>query len=262
VLLLLVLPGLALVWNSLAPDGRPSLAVYARILAGGGYRRAILTSVLLATVSAGLGTAVGGPVALALHRLVGDRLRATLVALATVATNYGGLPLVFGFVLLLGSQGALTLLLGQLARRPVSVELVSFWGLVLVYQYFLVPLCVLTFLPALALLRPELAEAAAVHGARPGRFWRHVGGPLLLPPLGASFLVCFAHALGSFTTPWALIGGGSSLTLIPLQIGFLYGEAGFDLEAADALAVTVIALVAAALAVYDLAMRRVARWSA
>lgn len=209
-----------------------------------------------------IGTAVGALVALALHHAVGERSRATLLALATVATNMGGLPLVFGFVLLWGSQGMLTLALGALAGRPVPVELVSFWGLVAVYQYFLIPLCVLTFLPALAALRVELAEAAAVHGARAWHFWRYVGGPILLPPLTASFVLCFAHGLGSFTTPWALIGGGSGLTLIPLQIGFLFGEAGFDLEAADALAVTIIGLVTASLVVYHRAMGRLARWAA
>jgi putative spermidine/putrescine transport system permease protein len=258
----LVVPALALVWSSLTGGGSPSLAVYGRLLGRGSYQRAIATSLGLAAVAAALGTGFGGLVAVALQQAVGERARGALLALATVATNYGGLPLVFGFVLLLGSQGMVTLLLGALAGRPVPVELVSFWGLVLVYQYFLIPLCVLTFLPALAALRAELREAAAVHGAHPRHFWRWVGGPLLLPPLCASYVLCFAHALGSFTTPWALVGGGSALTLIPLQIGFLFGEAGFDLEAADALAVTVIGLVAAALAVYHLAMRRVARWTA
>jgi putative spermidine/putrescine transport system permease protein len=258
----LILPGLALLVNTLLPDGRPSLAVYARILGRGSYQRAILTSLGLAATAGAIGTALGVPTALALHQVGGERLRAAVVALATVATNYGGLPLVFGFVLLLGSQGALTLLLGALVGGPPGIELVSFWGLVLVYQYFLVPLCVLTLLPALAALRPELGEAAAVHGARARDFWRHVAAPLLLPPICASFLLCFAHALGSFTTPWALVGGGSGLTLIPLQIGFLFGEAGFDLEAADALAVTVMALVAAALVAYRRVMARVARWAA
>ena len=54
-------------------------------------------------------------------------------------------------------------------------ELVSFWGLVAIYQYFLVPLCVLTFLPALAAVRPELREAATVHGARVTHVWQYVG---------------------------------------------------------------------------------------
>jgi putative spermidine/putrescine transport system permease protein len=154
-----------------------------------------------------------------------------------------------------------TLLIGALLGRPAGIELVSFWGLVAVYQYFLVPQCVLTFLPALGALRAELREAAAVHGARAPAFWRYVGGPLLLPPVLASFVLCFAHALGSFTTPWALIGGGSGLTLIPLQIGFLFGEAGFDLEAADALAVTIIVCVAACLIAYQRLMARLARWA-
>lgn len=256
----LVAPAAALVWNSVMGSGRPSLQVYARILSSGGYQRAIVTSLLLATTAAALGTSVGALVALSLHRVAGDRFRATFLSLATVATNYGGVPLAFGFVLLLGTQGAVTLLLRALAGRRVGVELVSFWGLVAVYLYFLIPLCVLTFLPALAALRRELREAAAVHGARAWHFWRYVGGPILLPPLAASFVLLFAHALGSFTTPWAIVGGGSDLTLMTLQIGFLFGEAGFDLEAADALAVLIILLAALSLGIYHALMARVARW--
>jgi putative spermidine/putrescine transport system permease protein len=257
----LLAPAAALIWSSVAAGGRMPLAVYARLLARGSYQRAILTSLALATTAAALATAVGALVALAVHRAVGERFRAALLALASVATNYGGLPLVFGFVLLWGTQGMLTLFLGALAGRPLGIELVSFWGLVAIYQYFLIPLCVLTFLPALAALRDELTEAAAVHGARMIQFWRYVGGPILLSPLLASFVLCFAHALGSYTTPWALVGGGSGLTLIPLQIGFLFGEAGFEPETADALAVIVIALVGASLVLYHRMMGRVSRWS-
>jgi putative spermidine/putrescine transport system permease protein len=257
----LVAPAVALLWSSLAAGGSPSPAVYLRLLGRASYQRAILTSLALAATSAGLAAALGALVAVAVHHAVGERSRAVLLALATVATNYGGLPLVFGFVLLWGTQGMLTLTAGALVGGRVGIELVSFGGLVAIYQYFLVPLCVLTFLPALAALRVELREAAAVHGARSRHFWRHIGGPLLVPPFLASFVLCFAHALGSYTTPWALIGGGSGLTLIPLQIGFLFGEAGFEPEAADALAVIVILLVAASLFLYHRMMGRLARWT-
>lgn len=256
----LVAPAAALFRSSLMAGGRPSLEVYARILMAGGYQRAIVTSLALAATAATLGSVLGGVVALSLHRIAGDRFRGLFLSLAAVATNYGGVPLAFGFILLLGSQGAITLLLSSLVGRHLPVELVSFWGLVLVYLYFLIPLCILTFLPALVALRSELRDAASVHGGRAIHFWRYVGGPILLPPLTASFVLLFAHALGSFTTPWAIVGGGSDLTLMTLQIGFLFGEAGFDLEAADALAVLIMLLAGASLLIYRLLMSRVARW--
>ncbi len=256
----LVGPAIALFWNTIMAGGHPSAGVYAQILQRHGFRQAIATSLLLATCAATVGTIGGALLALALHRTAGERFRSTFLALATVATNYGGVPLAFGFILLLGSQGSITLLASAVVGHKISVELVSFWGLVAVYLYFLIPLCVLTFLPALVALRTELVEAAAVHGARSYHFWRYVGGPILLPPLAASFVLLFASALGSYSTPWAIIGGGSDLTLMTVQIGFLFGEAGFDLVVADGLAVMIIVLAAASLVIYHLLMSRTARW--
>ncbi|HEX9897695.1 MAG TPA: hypothetical protein VGC81_00630, partial [Candidatus Methylomirabilis sp.] len=131
----LVAPAAALFRSSLMASGRPSLEVYTRILMAGGYRRAIATSLALAATTATLGSVLGGAVALSLHRAARERFRGLFLSLAAVATNYGGVPLAFGFILLLGSQGAITLLLGSLVGRQIPVELVSFWGLVLVYLY-------------------------------------------------------------------------------------------------------------------------------
>ena len=256
----LIAPAITLLWNSVMAGGHPSADVYARILRGHGFRQAIATSLLLATSAATVGTILGSLLTLGINRTAGERFRSTLLALATVATNYGGVPLAFGFILLLGSQGAITLLASGLIGAKVSVELVSFWGLVAVYLYFLIPLCVLTFLPALVALRTELREAAAVHGARSYHFWRYVGGPILLPPLAASYVLLFASALGSYSTPWAIIGGGSDLTLMTIQIGFLFGEAGYDLVVADGLSVMIIVLAAASLVAYHMLMSRTARW--
>lgn len=260
VLATLVGPAGALVWNTLWTGGRLSLSVYARILQSPGLRQAITTSLLLATAAATVGTALGALLALAVHHTVGERFRSTFLALATVANNYGGVPLAFGFILLVGSTGMITLLANALLGHRVEIELVSFWGLIAVYLYFLIPLCVLTFLPSLAALRAELREAAAVHGARAYHFWRYVGGPILVPPLLASFVLLFASALGSYSTPWAIIGGGADLTLMTVQIGFVLGESGFDIAVADGLAVMIIVLASLSLVAYHMLMSRTARW--
>jgi len=256
----LVAPAAMLLWSSVMGSGTLSFKVFERLAKGWGYRRAILTSLQLATATALIGTLLGAILALILHRSVGERFRSMLLALATVATNYGGLPLAFGFILLLGAQGMITLLFKSFTGVPVSMELVSFWGLAVVFLYFLIPLCILTFLPALAALRLELREAAAVHGANPFHFWRYVGIPILLPPLVASFVLLFVHSIGSFTTPWALVGTGTDLTLITLQIGFLFGEAGYEPEVADGLAILIIIISTTCVFLYHLLMSRMARW--
>ncbi len=261
VLAVVIAPAVTLLWNSLMGSGTFSVSTYAAVFRGRGYQKAILSSLMLAATTATIGTTLGAFLAWNLHRLVGERFRAAMLSLATVATNAGGLPLVFGMVLLLGSQGAITLILKALFGPQLPFELVSFGGLVLVYLYFLIPLCILTFLPSLEAIKTELREAAEVHGARPLQFWRYVGGPILAPPLVASFVLLFVNAFGSFTTPWALIGGGSGLSLITLQVAFLFGEAGYDPQAADALASIIIVIAAVCVVTYHLLMRRVAQWS-
>ena len=45
-----------------------------------------------------------------------------------------------------------------------------------------------------------------------------------------------------------------------IQIGFLFGEAGYDLVVADGLSVMIIVLAAASLVAYHMLMSRTARW--
>jgi putative spermidine/putrescine transport system permease protein len=163
-----------------------------------------------------------------------------VAALAGVAANAGGPPLAFAFIVLLGTQGMITLLCRRALGIDILPDLASYAGLIVVYLYFLVPVVLLVLLPALGAIRQELYEAALLLGARPRQFWRYVGVPLLLPPLLAGYVLAFAVALSSYSTPWALVGGGGRLNLLPMQIGFFVGEAGYRLDMADAMAVILV----------------------
>jgi putative spermidine/putrescine transport system permease protein len=255
-----VLPlGLLLV-SSLTPTGVPSLATYRTLFAGRASRQAVWNSFGVAAAAALVATLAGVAVALAVYAFRGRRWGEAVTALAGVAANAGGPPLAFAFVVLLGSQGMLRLLLRQVAGVDVLPELGSYGGLVLVYLYFLVPVVLLVVLPALGAVRRELYEAALVLGARPRQFWRRVGVPLLLPALAASYVLAFAVALGSYSTPWALVGGGGRLNLLPMQIGFFVGEAGYELEMADAMAVILVVVAALCAITHRLLTMRAQRW--
>jgi putative spermidine/putrescine transport system permease protein len=238
----LLLPLGMLIVSSFAPEGAPSLATYRALFGGRAYRQAVTNSLLVAALAAAVATLLGGGVALAVHALRSRAWPETVTAVAGVAANAGGPPLAFAFVVLLGTQGMVRLALLRLTGVDLLPELGSYAGLVLVYLYFLVPIVLLAVVPALGAVRPEIYEAALMLGARPRQFWRHVGLPLLLPPLAAGYVLAFAVALGSYSTPWALVGGGGNLNLLPMQIGFFVGEAGYRLDMADAMAVVLIVL--------------------
>ena len=89
-------------------------------------------------------------------------------------------------------------------------------GLALVYLYFLIPLMVLTIIPALEALRPQWREASDNLGASGWQYWRHVGGPVLAPPVIGATMLLFASAFAAYATADALVG--SSVPLVTLQI--------------------------------------------
>lgn len=255
-LLFEILPVATLVVGSLrAEGGGLGLEAYRRafspmIIAAFG------NSVRLALVTAGLGVVLGTLVAQAIVTSRSSRIRNGLIALADVATNFGGAPLAFAFILTLGSTGIITLLLkGVGISLYPDFRIYSVTGLTIAYLYFQLPLMILLVLPALHGLRPEWREAAANLGAPAIRYWRHIGIPMLAPSLLGGFLLLFANAFGAYATAWTLTG--SDVNLVTVQIASLItGEVQFDPAQADALAVMALAVMAGSVALYQILARR------
>ncbi|HCL54622.1 MAG TPA: ABC transporter permease, partial [Pseudomonas sp.] len=68
-------------------------------------------------------------------RQVDSRLRDFVSAFANMTSNFAGVPLAFAFIILLGFNGALTLLLKQMGLLE-DFSIYSKSGLILVYTYF------------------------------------------------------------------------------------------------------------------------------
>ncbi|MFG2040286.1 ABC transporter permease [Dactylosporangium sp. NPDC048998] len=227
-----------------------------------GYRTAFWGSVKLSVVCAVLGAVVGVLVARAV--LSGGTLLRRLVLTASgVLANFGGVPLAFMFIATIGNAGIVTSLLHDwtgfdLGNSPFS--LYQFGGLAVVYLYFLVPLMVIVIAPALDGVRAEWSEAAQNLGASRAQYWRHVGGPLLAPPVAAGALLLFCGSLSAFATAQAMVGG--TVPLVTLQIAnALSGNVSADNAGVGAaLAIEMIILVAVVMAAYWTIERRTARW--
>lgn len=225
----------------------------------GAYLTALLGSVKLSAVSAALGTLVGLPLAQA---VVSSRFRALREAVLTasgVLANFGGVPLAFAFVATLGNAGVLT---KHLDLTDHGWDLYSFWGLVVVYLYFLIPLMVLTITPALDGLRTQWREAAQNNGATGVQYWRFVALPVLLPTLLGGFVLLFGSAFAAYATAAAMVG--SSIPLVTLQIAdaisgnVLVGQENVAL----ALSLDMVLVAGLVMAVYLPLQRRSARWLA
>ncbi|MFL0564540.1 ABC transporter permease [Microbacterium sp. 179-I 1D1 NHS] len=223
-------------------------------------------STWVSLLTAVIGAVIGALVCFAMLGLPETgAVRASVDAASGVLAQFGGVMLAFVMVATLGTQGVVTRFLAEVFGIDIFAQgawIYSLPGLIPAYIVFQVPLMVITFMPALAALRPQWAEAHLTLGGTRADFWLHVGLPVLAPSFLASFLLLFTNAFSSYATAAALASQGSSI--VPLQIRTaLTSETVLGREnLAGSLALGMIVVVAAAMVVYNLVQRRASRWHA
>jgi putative spermidine/putrescine transport system permease protein len=193
-------------------------------------------------------------------------VRQITVSASGVLAQFGGVMLAFAFVATFGIQGILTIALNDVLGGALDPSvargdwLYSLAGLAVVYTYFQIPLMLIVFLPALNGLRPQWREASENLGGTGWAYWRHVGGPLLLPSFTGATLLLFANAFSAYATAAALVSQGSPI--VPLQIRatltseVILGQANVG----KALALGMIVVIAVVMTAYALLQRRTSRW--
>jgi putative spermidine/putrescine transport system permease protein len=224
-----------------------------------GFEQSIILSVITAIVPGVFGLLIAYAIFTAKR---GSVLRQVAITASGVFANFGGVPLAFLFVATIGSSGLVTQWLIDLGFNPYNhgFTLYNLLGVEIVYMYFQIPLMVLVILPALEGLRPAWREAAENLGARTWQYWRHVGGPVLLPSFLGCVLLLFGSALSAYATAEALTSGTIPLTSI--QIGsFLNGNVIPGQEnVGKALGLGLVVIISVAMVFYVLLQRRAAKW--
>jgi putative spermidine/putrescine transport system permease protein len=224
---------------------------------------AFQNSISLALISALISAVIGFLAAYGVYNLRGGWLRSLLVGFSSVAANFAGVPLAFAFVSTLGVTGYVTVFFLQLLHvdlyNGLNFSLYSFWGLVIIYCYFLLPLMILIMLPALEGLRPEWREAATNLGASRLTYWVKVALPVLLPSLIAAALLLFADAFAAYATAYALAQG--NINLVPIQISFVVnGNVDLDPGLGNAMSVGMMLVLMVVVSAYSIMLRRVSKW--
>lgn len=259
---LLVAPVLALLVQSFQGDGgNLSLANWVEVLTSRSDRRAIFTSLCLGSVSATSALLVGAPMAWWVSRLM-PVSRSIWLSMLNTATNFSGIGLAFGFVAILGNYGMLTLACQDLGLPFIPPAPNTFWGLVLAYNYTNIPLFILLTIPAMGILQRAWWEAAQTCGATQLRFWWAIGGPILMPFLGAGWLLIFTWSIGLYGIPFALAGNGATrkVSLVTLAIGdILQANISGQGEAA-VLAILLLLMAVFCLCTYRWMVGRAVRW--
>ena len=222
-----------------------------------------LVSIKISAITAMLGCVLGFLLAAAvIHGGLPQSLRSALMTFSGVASNFAGVPLSFAFIATLGRLGLMTVVLKEVFGVNIyaaGFNLISFFGLCMVYLYFQIPLMVLIITPALDGLKREWREAAACLGATGPQYWRMVAFPVLWPSLLGTFALLFANAFGAVATAMALTG--SSLTIVPIKLfAQIRGDTLQNPHLGYAIAFGMIVVTGIANIVYIVLRTRAERW--
>lgn len=163
-----------------------STKLYSNLFTGnmqgtGSLIAAVENTVLIALIAAGLSALLGTTAAIGIHNLKG-RKRQTLSFLNNIPMInpdiITGVSLFLLFVFLHVSQGYVTVILAHIT--------------------FCTPYVVLSVLPKLTSMNPNIYEAALDLGATPAQAMRKVLAPLLRPGMISGFILAFTMSLDDF----------------------------------------------------------------
>ncbi|MGW0085717.1 ABC transporter permease [Streptomyces sp. NPDC003393] len=207
------------------------------------YRQVILRSIGVALAVTALCAVIAFPLAFYTARVARPRWRPLLVVAILTPLWASYLVKVYAWRLIL-SQGGLA----DWMLEPFGLSGPGF-GLpaaVLTLTYLWLPYMILPIHTALEQLPAALLDASADLGARPGRTFRSVVLPMVLPSLAAGSIFTFSLSLGDYITV-QIVGGKTQL------IGNLvYSNIELNLPMAAALGTVPVVVVV----LYLLAMRR------
>jgi putative spermidine/putrescine transport system permease protein len=180
---------------------------------------------------------------------------AALIAISLPLT-FSGLIVAYGFILLLGRSGFITLLLANLGFDPAVTGgfIFSPLGLGLAYSYYLVPRVILIVLPAISNFDRNQIIAARSLGAKGARALIDVMLPQIMPSLVAAFCLTSAVAVGAYGTALALVG--TQVNILPLVLYSKVSETGTDLPAASAASLVLVAICALVVSIGEMVRSR------
>lgn len=246
-LLFFVLPLAVVVAEAFADGG----SAFVRLFDDPVFWRGLRGTVVLGLAAPLVSLLVGTLVAMHLARL-SPSTRTGLLFVISLPLTFSGLIVAYGFILVFGRAGFLTLSLAELGADPAVVGgfIYSPLGLGTAYAYYLIPRVVLVVLPALLNFDPGQLAAARSLGAGPLRAVAGILLPQILPSLVAAFGLTSAVAIGAYGTALALVG--TQVNILPLVLYSRISETGSDFPAAAALSVVLMGICCTVIAVAEL----------
>ncbi|OAN18187.1 ABC transporter permease [Photobacterium jeanii] len=233
-----------MVWvlvNSFIYDDEFALDNYFEIFDSAFMMQAFSNSLWLSVWSSVLGLAIATLLVSSLRR-VNSKIRDAVIAFTNMSSNFSGVPLAFAFIIILGTNGAITLLLKQHGLLG-DFDLYGQWGLLVLYVYFQIPLAVLLLYPAFDALNDDWQAAAALLGAKAHHYWLKIALPVLSPALFGTFIILIANAIGAYASVFALTSGNYNIVTVRIA-SLVSGDIFLEPNLAAAISVLLMVILA------------------
>ncbi|MCK6262725.1 ABC transporter permease subunit [Vibrio sp. ZSDE26] len=236
-----IAPMLWVLINSFLYDGVFSLENYLDVFDSSFMMQAFRNSIWLSIWSSVFGLAIAAILVSSLRR-VNTKLRDGVIAFTNMSSNFAGVPLAFAFIIILGVNGAVTLLLKKYGIID-DFNLYGQWGLLAIYIYFQIPLGVLLLYPAFDALSDDWQAASALLGAKTWQYWTQIALPVLSPALLGTLIILIANAMGAYASVYALTGGNYNVITIRIA-SLVSGDLFLEPNLAAAISVILIGILA------------------
>ncbi|MDD4082807.1 MAG: iron ABC transporter permease [Sphaerochaetaceae bacterium] len=212
---------------------------FIKLFNSGMFRKSLRNSFVVSVSVTFLTILIGVPMGYFVARvdIPGKKMIKSLGLLPIIMPAFIG---AFSWIILLGNQGSLRLVLSKIGIGVPSIYGIS--GIIFVMTMVYYPFVFLLAEGAFGSANAQLEDSAMLMGASRGRILRTITLPLIVPSIGAAALLVFIRSIGNFGIPSIL---GKDQYVLPTLIYFKIN--GFwDLNGASSIAlvnVTITALV-------------------
>lgn len=241
IIFFLIIPIFSVIEGSFKVDGEKlySFNNYKYILQSKFYIQGFYNSIKVSVLSTIFGIIISFQLAYSISKL-NEKIRSNVILYSNMMSNFSGLPLAFAFIIIMGANGVITLLLEKIG--VTKFDIYTQYGLILVYTYFQIPLGTLLLYPAFDALDEKWKEACSLLGGRKIDYWLKIGFPILKTSIIGTSIILFTNAIGAYATAYGIMV--SNYNIIPIRIGALIsGDVILKPNLASALAVILILMI-------------------
>ena len=210
-------------------NGNFSLEVYKTVFKSGYIRQGFYNSILVAVLTAVIGTFLGFLYAYAINR-AGLPFKRFFKAVALMPMVFPPFIGALSIIMLFGFNGLITAGIFGVRNFPVY----GLWGLMIAQTISFFPVAFITLDGVISTISPTLEDAAFNLKANRLQVFFKVILPLSVPGIASTMLVLFIESLADFGNP--LILAGSRFPILSVQ-AYLQITGMFDLKSGAAMAV-------------------------